>query len=431
MKKKPASSRFHVQQAAKKSVRKAAKKVVEKKAPLAKKAPAAKKTPAAKKAVAKKARVAKKAPVARKQSVQASSVAGPVTLEEAQALAGGPAPARAPVKATMAGYLATPKSVEEERNKLRAQRDREDRERLANYKATMTIMKKRGVKGLPAAPAGEKEEATATPLGVDAGPVRRRSTGAATVGARPLQVLAEGDSWFDYPVPLFGGGIIDRLVSRLGVPILNLAKAGDEARYMLGVEERQKLIDTMRKGCPAGGSWDALLFSGGGNDIVDNPMVLWVRDFKAGVAPKDLINQARYDSALALVRSAYEDLIFLRNALTPGTHLFFHAYDFAIPDGRGICKLGPWLKPALDARGVPAYSPVAFGIVKEMLTQFAAMLKKLESSYKGITFINGQGTLAPVKTSWHNELHPSRAGFDQFADLFHAKIRAVFPGRVL
>jgi hypothetical protein len=54
----------------------------------------------------------------------------------------------------------------------------------------------------------------------------------------PLQIFAEADSWFDYPVPFFGGGIIPRLENRLGVPILNLAKAGDEVRCMLGVEER-------------------------------------------------------------------------------------------------------------------------------------------------------------------------------------------------
>jgi hypothetical protein len=28
----------------------------------------------------------------------------------------------------------------------------------------------------------------------------------------PLQIFAEADSWFDYPVPFFGGGIIPRPV---------------------------------------------------------------------------------------------------------------------------------------------------------------------------------------------------------------------------
>ena len=133
----------------------------------------------------------------------------------------------------------------------------------------------------------------------------------------PLQIFAEGDSWFDYPVPFFGGGIIPRLEDRLGVPILNLAKAGDEVRYMLGVEERATLTEHLTDGSPAGGPWDVLLFSGGGNDIVDNPMALWVKDWNPAMPPAAHIHKARFDAALALVRAGYEDLIELRNELSP------------------------------------------------------------------------------------------------------------------
>ena len=153
--------------------------------------------------------------------------------------------------------------------------------------------------------------------------------------------------------PFFGGGIIPRLENRLGVPILNLAKAGDEVRYMLGVEERKLLTEHLSNGCPAGGPWDVLLFSGGGNDIVDNPMALWIKDWNPAVPPADHIHQSRFDTALALVRAGYEDLIALRDKLSPGTHLVFHGYDFAIPDGRGICHFGPWLKPTFDLRKFP------------------------------------------------------------------------------
>ena len=48
-----------------------------------------------------------------------------------------------------------------------------------------------------------------------------------------------------------------------------------------------------------------------------------------------------------------------------------------------------------------------------------------------MTFINGQGTLAPVPSSWHNELHPEKAGFNTFATLFHQALKATFPTRVL
>ena len=197
---------------------------------------------------------------------------------------------------------------------------------------------------------------------------------------------------------------------------------------MLGVKERTLLVEQLKDGCPAGGPWDVLLFSGGGNDIVDNPMALWVKNWNASVPPADHIHQARFDAALALVRAGYEDLIALRDELSPGTHLVFQGYDFAIPDGRGICGLGPWLKPTFDLRKFPTRA-AGQEVVKAMLRQFAAMLTSLAAAPK-VTFINTQGTLAPQTSSWHNELHPAKPGFEKFADIFHRELKKLFPDRV-
>lgn len=342
---------------------------------------------------------------------------GPVTLAEAQAIAAARSPRRAVRRAgRRAAALAGPTDADvgAEQQRLHARKRAEREERKREYRETMKVMKQRGARRPAAEPARGR------------GPRRAPVGGAA--GFQPLQVFAEGDSWFHYPVPLFGGGIVKRLEKRLGVPVLDMADAGDEVRFMLGVEQRKRLIECLTEGCPAGGPWDAMLFSGGGNDIVDNPMALWVRDFVPGAAPADLIHQERFATALALVRAGYEDLIALRDALTPGTHLLFHGYDFAIPDGRGICNKGPWLSPTFELRRFPDRDS-AFAVVKEMLTRFAAMLKALESHPK-VTFIATQGTLQPVPAAWHNELHPAKAGFETFADLFHAQLKTLFPERV-
>ena len=360
----------------------------------------------------------------RKRSpASAATTAGPLTLDEARALA-APAPRRAHVRAASAaaraaGAGSAPSAPPAQRSPrtlrapttpamLGAQRERllrasraERARRLREYTAVMTLLKQRGARA----------------------PGRRRGPAFA-----PLQVMAEGDSWFEYPVPLFGGGIGPRLEARLGVPVLNLAAAGDEVRDMLGVAQRTRLIDCLRAGCPAGGPWDALLFSGGGNDIVGDPMALWVRDYDPRVPPATLLHPPRFEAALALVRAGYEDLIALRDALSPGTHLVFHAYDYALPDGRGICHHGPWLKPAFDLRGFPSRQ-AAWPVVIAMLQQFAAMLDAL-ATHPRVSVINGQGTLRPVPSAWHNELHPASAGYDRFAVLFQQQLRALFPGRV-
>ena len=370
------------------------------------------------------------APAAKKKKVPAGT--GPLTLDQARAIVGvtaeppnvtakardRAAPRRAPRGVGAAAAGTTPATLAVERRKL-AIREREERKRrVRDYKATLALLQSRGVKGLPVSTAPKAP--------------RRRAPGAAVAVAPsgPLRVLAEGDSWFDYPVPFFGGGLVPRLEERLGVPILNLAKAGDETRFMLGVEQRQLIARHLREGCPDGTPWELMLFSGGGNDIVAQPLALWLRDFDAAMPPAQLLNQPRFTSALALVRAAYEDLIEIRDLLSPQTHLAFHGYDFPIPDGRGICHLGPWLKPAFDLHAFPGDLVASTQVVREMLTQFAAMLKALESR-PSVSFIDAQGTLAPGSVSWHNEMHPSKAGFNQIADKFHAAIKALFPGRVL
>jgi hypothetical protein len=338
---------------------------------------------------------------------------GPVTLDEAKALA-GVTPARRAVSAGREAAAVAPSvaAVGAEREKLRQEQRDERARRVRDYKAVMEIMKARGARPPRTG--------------------RRGAGGAETAAERggafaPLQIFAEGDSWFEYPAPFFGGSIVPRLENKLGVPILNLAKAGDEVRYMLGVEERTVLAEHLTSGSPAGDPWDVLLFSGGGNDIVDNPMALWVTDWNPALPPVSHINQPRFNAALALVRAGYEDLITLRDKLSPNTHLIFQGYDFAIPDGRGICNYGPWLKPTFDLRKFPTLA-AGQAVVKALLQQFETMLIALTGPK--VMYINTQGTLAPQTASWHNELHPAKAGFEKFADLFHEKLKTLFPARV-
>lgn len=335
---------------------------------------------------------------------------GPVTLAQATALARtqvqgakrqpmrrvsqkGVVPSRTEVFVAL-------RDVARARQKLHEVYKREHKERIKGYTAVMKIMKKRGVKGLPPP-------------------------------SQPLQILAEGDSWFDYPYPGFGGGIIPRLNLLIGVEILNLADAGDQVRKMMDVEQRKKLVDHLQKGCPAGGPWEVLLFSGGGNDVVDNHLEECIKEYDPAIPLPNHIEQGNYDAVLRLLRKGYEDLIAIRDATSPTTHLIFHAYDFAIPDGRGALWFGPWLEPAFNYRHFPRRPQLQekIEVVRAMLQQFAALLQSLERP--DVTFINAQGTLSPQPSSWHNEMHPEKPGFNSFAQIFHKKLKELFPGRVL
>jgi hypothetical protein len=241
----------------------------------------------------------------------------------------------------------------------------------------------------------------------------------------PLNLFADGDSWFDYP--LYYDTI--NWLKTDGSPhpiILNLAHYGDAAETLLGLTKRKHLLDALYN--PANGHFDALLFSMGGNDIAGDQFVLWVLQYVKGTDPTHGIDRQRLSNILGIIVAAYTDLIEIRNAYNPDCVIFVHGYDFAQPTGRGVCGLGPWLKPSLDFRGWSDFA-LAAGFVREVLLAFDKLLSQLEQQNKNFVYVRTQDTLSP-NSDWDNELHPTSAGFRKIAAVILGKIRARFPGKI-
>jgi hypothetical protein len=253
---------------------------------------------------------------------------------------------------------------------------------------------------------------------------------AARGAPRRLNILAEGDSWFDYPFPLpFGRDTIDAIQDNAAVKplILNLAHFGDLSTNMLGVAQRQRIVANL--GNPANGHFDAMLFSAGGNDLIGDLFCLWLRQATPGLAPVYGVNRPRLAHIMGVVGAAYEDLAGIRDSIDPDVVLFVHAYDFAFPDGRPACPgVGPWLKPSLDLRGWTNPADATF-IVSEILRAFDPMLVQFELDHPNVVYVRTQGTLR-TKSNWANELHPTPGGFGKIANVFLAALAARFPGRI-
>jgi hypothetical protein len=245
-----------------------------------------------------------------------------------------------------------------------------------------------------------------------------------TLAERALNIFAEGDSWFDYPLSRDTiGWIADN-----GTPppeILNLAHYGDAATQMLGVAKRQRIIKNLQD--PDNGAFDALLFSGGGNDIAGDQFCLWILEYATGNKPSAGVNASRLADMIGVIEAPYVDLIQIRDTIAPDCVLFLHAYDFAQPTGKGVCGLGPWLKPSLDLRGWTDFA-MAAAVVKEVLLAFDTLLTRLEQQQRNVVYVRTQGTLSPA--DWANELHPTEQGFSKIADVFLHSLRARFPGRI-
>jgi hypothetical protein len=248
----------------------------------------------------------------------------------------------------------------------------------------------------------------------------------------PLVMLAQGDSWFDYPLdgnsPTLQDTDTIAQLRRLGSTppvVLNLAHYGETSVDEMSLSKQQRIIQAI--GDPSnwvGGKPDAILFSAGGNDVAGEQFCIFL-DFNNGHAPG--LNTDRFNKMLGGVEASYLELFLLRDRMAPGVPIFGHCYDFPIPDGRHPLCVGPWLKPSLDF----CNWSVAQGtrIAHDALAAFRTMQMRLAADpHNNFTLVDTQGTLTAAE--WANELHPVSSGFVKIAQKFQHALAQKFPGRI-
>lgn len=270
--------------------------------------------------------------------------------------------------------------------------------------------------------------------------VRRMHIGIAALNAAgaapatsPLVMLAHGDSWFDYP--LSGNGlsfhntdIVSHLMSlgTMNPMILNVSHFGDATTEEMSWPKQQRMIDALQdpRNWMSSGKPDAILFSGGGDDIAGNQFCIFLDYAIPGASG---LNAARFRGALNGVQASYLDLFAFRDRYAPGVPIFGHCYDFPVPNGIHPSCGGPWLQPSLQFSGWNLAQGTS--IVRQALIDFKSMLMALESDARNnFTLVDTQGLLNPG--DWANELHPFPNGFQALAKRFVDVLRQRFPGRI-
>ncbi|MGD0366558.1 MAG: hypothetical protein ABSA94_03815 [Acidobacteriaceae bacterium] len=247
--------------------------------------------------------------------------------------------------------------------------------------------------------------------------------------ATPLVMLAHGDSWFDYPLDgnglsLTGDTDIIAQLQKMGNPnpaIQNVSHFGDATSEEMSVPKQERMIQSIQD--PA--NWlnqgpDAILFSGGGDDIAGNQFCIFL-DYAGGG-----LDAARFQGVLDMVEASYRDLFAFRDSYAPGVPIFGHCYDFPIPNGSHPVCAGPWLQPSLSFTGNAANGTA---LLHQALIRFHDLLFQLAGDpNNNFTLIQTQGILATA--DWANELHPYPSGFQKLANAFFNALQARFPGRI-
>lgn len=239
------------------------------------------------------------------------------------------------------------------------------------------------------------------------------------------RIVTEGDSWFSYP---FHRNTIDHLDAKLSrsgrVSLLRLERNRDELLEILSGKQKLRLRKTLDRY-----QIDALLMSGGGNDLL-GPDLATLLKVKAGSrSGADLLHKGRLERRIRQMRDAYRDLLALRDDHSPGCRIYAHGYDYPIHSGRptrqfGFVLAGPWIKPAFESHGIEDPREQR-QLLTLLVDGFNEMLVGLAASRRLFVHVDLRGSLAADQ--WRDEVHPTREGFSVVAGHFQVALSRDFP----
>ena len=285
-------------------------------------------------------------------------------------------------------------------------------------------------------------------------------------------LVAEGDSWFAYPVgyrrrsrppPTIGGTDVLYELEKLGYDVRSSASPGHTIYSMaFDDSEYSKLHGHLAAVAAANGMPRAVLLSGGGNDIAGTELEALLRHARDGDDSLDngtvsAIIDGRLDRAYRVLVGKIGDSccdLFGDDFIIP---ILIHGYAYAVPDGRpanigalpdllkplrklfGMAKIemfgiegrGPWLKPAFELQGYHNNLRENTRTIEKLIRRFNAMTRQLAGRYDNahVYYVDVRGQLKNdlrndiyKKNNWENELHPSPAGFARIARVFHQAI---------
>jgi hypothetical protein len=248
-------------------------------------------------------------------------------------------------------------------------------------------------------------------------------------------VIAEGDSWFDYPF----FNVLERLEDQFDFVVESSAHNGDTVESMAYDPSQVSKVARMFERLGGQGTRPrAILLSGGGNDIAGDEFAIMLNHAASGLP---VLNERVVDGVInervkfAMVSVISSVTTLSRRYFGQAVPILIHGYGHAIPDGRGYLGgawilPGPWLKPGFIQKGYGDLRANA-GIVAELIDRFNAMLQTIPGG-PGLSHVQYvdlrktlTGDLQGYKKSWGDELHPTKPGFLAVAAKFASVVKAL------
>lgn len=260
--------------------------------------------------------------------------------------------------------------------------------------------------------------------------------------ADPGLLVAEGDSWFDYPF----FDVLEELEDGLQYDIESVAHKGDSAEEMAyDPGQLAGLARKLEKLKRQGRTPRAILLSGGGNDIAGAEFAFLLNHKKSGLPPVSasmvvgLVDE-RLRAAIVSLASAVTELC--RQSFGSRIPALIHGYDYPVPDGRGYlggfwALPGPWLEPGFQQKGYRDLQERC-DVMVTLIDRYNALLEGVAGGpgLEHLEYVDLRGVLSnelpgrKYKKWWSDEFHPTERGFTEIAGRFHDVLRRLPQGAV-
>lgn len=267
---------------------------------------------------------------------------------------------------------------------------------------------------------------------------------------RRIRVLAQGDSWFAFPLPVIGmpRNLVEAIETRKATVAINLSIVGDTAENMAQGDRFAQLRAIL---CGTGDEEPieiaAILLSAGGNDLIDRiaDLVGTVTRGLKGIAREEAHRRVMRELASGAATAIYDDVIahirLLIEARGSGpsarapviVHGYAHVTPRDAPALRFPIKVGPWIWKKLSPLGYT--QPEQQEIAARVIDEFNRRLATLHDESKGIYVLDlrtlqAAGGPLPVADPkwleptayWHDEIHLDAAGWDCVAATLYAPL---------
>lgn len=220
-----------------------------------------------------------------------------------------------------------------------------------------------------------------------------------------VKIIAEGDSWFQYPILL--NDVIDHLMAEKDLAILCFSGAGDLLKDMVAKAEFNEALKTENP--------DFFLISGGGNDLVaGSGLKRLLRVPDASFQPFDLINWVELALFKAQIVRDYTQLFGDVLTQAPAVNILCHGYSYPVPNR------GRWLGGPMESVGI-VDRQVQQEVIRIIFDEINAAIRNVAESFPKAAHYLDVKSVVPAH-GWYDELHPISKYYGAVAAVFKEKI---------